>query len=340
MLNDRRKRILSALVEEYVRSAQPVASRALVDRYGLGCCSATVRNDLAVLEEDGYVLQPHVSAGRVPTDQGYRAFVDEIGQADRTGLTEAEFETIRSYYAALEREIDELMRETSIVLSRITNHVAVVLAPTLRRARLRRIDVVPMGTHRALVVVITDAGQVVSRHVELRSETTAEELVSVERLVCEMLDGKFAEDVRSQRQELLREPRPAIGLTLQVVDGILECLSEADDDQLYHGGASALLSQPEFNDPRTVQPLLGLLEDGFSMLKMLSEAVEAKDVIVRIGHENPLSELGNMSVVAVNYGGVGSEGIVGIIGPTRMDYSRAITAVRCVAGGLSEVLGP
>ena len=164
MLSDRRRQVLAALVEEYVSSAHPVGSKALVERYGLHCSPATVRTELAILEETGHVFQPHTSSGRVPTDNGYRAFVD--GLLSEQGAPGAQDDRSRGGTLA-GAEMDDLMRETSALLTRLTNCMAVVLAPTLARGAIRRIDLLWMAPSRALLVLITQSGQVVNRHIEL-----------------------------------------------------------------------------------------------------------------------------------------------------------------------------
>lgn len=338
MLNERRRIVLAALVEEYVASAQPVASRSLVDRHKLGVSPATVRNELAALEETGYVYQPHVSAGRIPTDSGYRAFVDDIGERGRrVALTAQEVEAVRSCYAQVQSQLSDLMRETSAMLSKLTSYVAVVLAPVLERSRIKRIDLVPLGPRRALLVVITEAGRVADRQVEFERDTPEADLRAAEHYLNATFDGKLADELPTAAEEAPRATWTPV--VHAVLDEVLDCLSEADEDQLYRGGTSALLDQPEFSDSRAVRPLLTLLEDGYAMLRVLDDAMESSDVVVRIGRENSSAGLQQVSLVARNYGTGRGEGIVGLIGPTRMDYERAISAVRCVADGLTEALG-
>ena len=333
MLSERRRQVLSALVEEYVNSAHPVGSKALVERYELRCSPATVRNELAILEETGHVFQPHTSSGRVPTDNGYRAFVDGllVGQ-DETADSPAE--TGPSTLAAA--ELDDVMRETSSLLTRLTSCMAVVLAPTLARAAIRRIDLLWMAPKRALFVLITETGQVVNRHIELAEDTTPERLAEVERALNASVDGKRASEIRQLRSALGRSSED--GLVRQVVDAMLECLDEADRDRLYRGGMLPLLSQPEFADADHVRPLIAALEDGLTLLEALTGVLEEHGVAVRIGHENRSTELENVSIVATHYGDSSVEGVVGVIGPTRMDYSKAISAVRWVAESLNEAL--
>jgi heat-inducible transcriptional repressor len=339
MLSDRRRIVLSALVEEYVRSAQPVASKQLVDNYDLRVSPATVRSELAALEEIGYVLQPHVSAGRVPTDSGYRAFVDSLLASGRsTGLTPDEVEAVHGQYVTLEHEVAEAMRETSALLSRLTNYVAVVIAPTLRRARIRRINLVWIAEARAVVVVITDSGQVADRTVDLVRPVTIDQVASAERVLNASLEGTVCDEVRDSRAALENVGQLPGRVAAQLIDEVIDCLVEADRARVVTGGVSAVLAQPEFADPRLVGSLLHLLEDGLATLEVLTEVMEAGEVAVRIGAENRVG-LDRLSVVATNYDAAGTAGVVGVIGPTRMDYPRAVSAVRTVADGLSEALG-
>lgn len=336
MLNERRRRVLKALVEEYISSAQPVGSKTLVDRYELGCSPATVRNELSILEETGFVVQPHVSAGRLPTDSGYRDFVDRLLEA--SAMTETQ-----PAHLGHAHEVDELMRETSALLTQLTDSMAVVLAPSVSLARVKRIDLLSMSGVRALFVLITESGQVLNRHIELAEVTSPEKLSKAERALNAALDGKRADEIRPLRDAL--EPVAATGeasgadaLMARVIDEILDALEEADRDRLYHVGVPALLAQPEFHDADRARPLIECIEDGLTLLEALSDALSSPGVIVRIGHENRRVELGSVSIVATSYGSGSSDGVVGIIGPTRMDYERAITSVRTVADGLSDAL--
>jgi heat-inducible transcriptional repressor len=336
MLNERRRRVLKALVEEYVVSAQPVGSKTLVERYELGCSPATVRNELSILEETGFVVQPHVSAGRLPTDTGYRDFVDQL-------LSTVGGDELEPAHLSHAHEVDELMRETSALLTRLTDSMAVVLAPSLSLARVKRIDLLSMSQSRALFVLITESGQVLNRHIVLPESVSPERLSEAERALNASLMGKRADEIRPLRAALLeaRDPGQAEGaeaLFGQVMDEILDALEEADRDRLYHVGVPALLAQPEFHDADRARSLIECIEDGLALLDALSEALSDPGVIVRIGHENRRIELGSVSIVATSYDSGTSDGVVGIIGPTRMNYQRAIAAVQTVAEGLSDAL--
>ncbi len=360
MLNERRRRVLQALVEEYVSSAVPVGSKTLVDRYELGCSPATVRNELSILEETGYVVQPHISAGRVPTDSGYRSFVDDLIER-HADLLECSSATESLGHAA---EIDDLMRETSVSLTRLTNCLAVSIAPSVTVARVKRLDLLSLAPRRALFVLITESGQVVNRSIELADEVAPEVLARIERSLNAAVVGKRACEIRPLRDALGSEAMarsvPAhapqvpssVGeatagavdaddtmLVARVLDEILDALDEADRDRLYHVGVPALLAQPEFHDAERARPLIQFLEDGIALLEALSEALATRELTVRIGHENRRVELGNVSIVATSYASDSGEGVVGVVGPTRMDYGRAMGAVRAVARELSQAMG-
>lgn len=338
MLNERRRTVLSALVSEYVARVQPVGSKVLVERYKLGCSPATVRSELQALEETGLVYQPHVSAGRIPTESGYRAYVDEVVGAEHPDLPLAEADAVRRFCASLERELTDILRDTSALLSRLTSYVAVVAAPALERARIRRVTLVPLSTRRALVVVVTDSGQVANRTIEFEREVGPETLASAEEFLNRALAGAIGEEALFVKRSIEGVGGEA-AIAARALEEVLDCLAEADDDRVVTGGVAALFAHPEFSHPDVVQPLVGLLEDGIAMLRVLSGIMRSESVEVRIGHENPVEALEHASFVAARYGHGDTGGVVGVIGPTRMDYRRAMAAVRTVSEALSEALG-
>jgi heat-inducible transcriptional repressor len=214
----------------------------------------------------------------------------------------------------------------------------VAIAPALRRARISRVNLVWIGETRAVLVVVTDSGRVADRTCELLDPVTPDQLAGVEHMLNDLLEGRVGDEVRQGRDVLETALQMSPRVAAQIVDELLDCMGEADADRVVTGGVSALLSQPEFADPHLVGSLLRLLEDGLTTLQVLTEAMSAGDVMVRIGSENPIG-LDRMSVVTAAYDAGGAGGIVGVIGPTRMDYPRAVSAVRTVAEGLSEALG-
>ena len=327
MLSERRQKVLRALIEDYIEYALPVGSRTLTERHHLGVSPATVRNDLSALEDAGFIQQPHTSAGRVPTDAGYRTFVDELllsGLAEEERPHRDMVEELRSSAS----ELDALMERTSAALARLTNCLSVVMAPSVFAGRIRQITLVSLSDWQAIVIVVAEDGQVVNRTIAFTEEVTADELAGAQNLLNRVLVGRSARDVRrsldANTVEALSDP-----LVQLIIDEVIDCLGESDGNRAHSLGISSLLRQPEFSDAKALLPVMEVLEDDRVLLHTFDEAAqEGGPVMVRIGHENPASELAGVSIVACPYGRGEADGIVAVIGPTRMNYASAIRAVR------------
>ena len=335
LLSDRRQKVLQALIEEYIANAQPVGSRTLVDRYRLGVSSATVRNELSVLEDEGYLTSPHTSAGRVPTDAGYRAFVDDLlsheyGEDASGGA----FDELRE--AAT--KMDDLMEQTSKALSKLTDCLSVVVAPSLLSASVKQISLVSMSSRRMLMVVVTDDGQVFNRSVDFAEDVSADELAEVQNALNAALSGRSISEVRKAkgvRIEALSSPLARI-----VIDELVACMAKADEGRAHSLGMSALLSKPEFRNMSAALPVLQVLEDDTVLMHLFDDVGSQPDsdsLEVRIGKENAASELSGVSVVAAQYGPADAQGVVAVIGPTRMDYSKVISVVRSAKSALKDL---
>ena len=258
----------------------------------------------------------------MPTDAGYRTFVDELlssGLAEEERPHQAMVDELR----ASASELDALMERTSAALARLTNCLSIVMAPSVLAGRIRQITLVSLSPWQAIVIVVAEDGQVVNRTV-----TFADELASAQNLLNRVLAGHSARDVRRSMDagtvEALSDP-----LVQLIIDEVIECLGESESARAHSLGVSALLRQPEFSDSKALLPVIEVLEDDRVLLSTFDEAAaEGGPVMVRIGHENPASELAGVSIVACPYGRGESEGVVAVIGPTRMNYERAIRAVR------------
>ena len=338
MLNDRRRHILAALVAEYIASAHPVSSRTLVERYGLACSSATVRNDLAALEDEGLVFQPHTSAGRIPTDGGYRTYVDTEVAPRAAGTPSAESNAVRRRLAETDGDAAGVVREAATLLSALTGYASFVLAPPARRSRIRRLTVVPMSSAEVLLVLVTDLGQVLKRHVESAAPVDPAVLADAEALLSEAISEALPEEAEHVRRELLRDPTPVRGLAAEVLGAAIRTLVESEEYHVAHGGLASLLRQPEFADPRQAGPLVDLLEDARGTAAALAGLAGPGETVVRIGRENTADGFQSMSVVATAYGPEAEAGIACVIGPTRMEYVRAVAVTACVADSLEEAL--
>lgn len=327
--------MLQALIEEYIANAQPVGSRTLVDRYSLGVSPATVRNELSVLEDEGYLISPHTSAGRIPTDVGYRAFVDDL--LEREFGEDGESPLLDDLRSAA-TEMDDLMEKTSAALTRLTDCLSVVLAPSLLASSVKQVSLVSFSPHRMLMVVVTEDGQVFDRSVEFREEVSADDLACVQNALNNVLSGRSVADIRQAKggarlTEALSSPLARI-----VIDELLLCLNKADESRASHLGLSSLLRKPEFSQVEAALPILQVLEDDTVLMHLFDDVAESgRPLEVRIGKENEAQQLSGVSVVAAQYGPSDAQGIVAVIGPTRMDYSRVIRAVRAAKSALRDL---
>ena len=344
MLSDRRRKVLNALIEEYISTASPVSSRAIVGKHGLGVSSATVRNELYVLEEDGYVTSPHVSSGRIPTDTGYRSFVDELLDTDAE-KDDAESKSDGKLADDLREsatELDDLLKETSRALNRFTDCLAVVMAPRLTKIALKQIALVMMDARHVIVVLAVKDGRVLNRVVELAFDHTSEEVRLLEMLLNREYEISGAFDpLAGDRQQVLRS---AIGESTirtelsRLTTAIDDCLFEGERERVHLNGLEDLFSQPEMQKMSLTMGFARLLDDDLLMFRLLGDFLASRGVVVRIGHENASETLSDISVVASTYGEDDREGMVAIIGPTRMDYEKVIDAVRNASGFLDETM--
>ncbi|RBM20279.1 heat-inducible transcriptional repressor HrcA [Streptomyces sp. PT12] len=335
MLSERRLEVLRAIVQDYVGTEEPVGSKALTERHNLQVSPATVRNDMAALEEEGYIAQPHTSAGRVPTDKGYRLFVDKL--ADVKPLSTPERRAIQSFLESAV-DLDDVVGRTVRLLAQLTRQVAVVQYPSLSRSTVRHVELLSLAPARLMLVLITDTGRVEQRVVDcpapfgetsladlrarLNSRIVGERFTDVPPLVADLPDSFDAEDR---------------GTVSTVLSSLLETLVEETEERLMIGG-TANLTRFATDFPLTIRPVLEALEEQVVLLKLLGEAKDS-GVTVRIGHENAHEGLTSTSVVSVGYGS-GDEAVakLGVVGPTRMDYPGTMGAVRAVARYVGQIL--
>jgi heat-inducible transcriptional repressor len=334
MHDDRKLAVLRAIVEDYVATEEPVGSKALVERHGLGVSPATVRNDMAVLEEEGFITQPHTSAGRVPTDKGYRLFVDRL-----TGLKPMSAAERRAIATILDGavDLDDVVQRSVRLLSQLTRQVAVVQYPTLSRSTVRHIELVALAPSRLLVILILSTGRVEQRLVELETSLDEAELGELRSRLNVAAAGKVIAEAAAALRAAVPE-RDGAAMSA-VVDTLVEAFSDhRSDERIAVGGAANLARYGESFDT-AVRPLLEALEEHVILLKLLGEAHSGGAITVRIGAEGPYQELAATSVVATGYGpGDDALATLGVVGPTRMDYPGSMAAVRAVARYVSRIL--
>jgi len=335
-LDDRKLEVLRAIVEDYVETQEPVGSKALVERHQLGVSPATVRNDMAALEEEGYIRQPHTSAGRVPTDAGYRLFVDRLSRVKP--LSPAERRAIERFLIGAV-DLDDVVHRTVRLLAQLTRQVAVVQYPSLARSAVRHLELVPISTTRLMLVMIADTGRVEQRLVELPAPVAADDVTDLRRRVNEKLAGQKLADTPPLVQGLVDECDPASRGTMACLASVLlETLVERSEERLMLAGTANLTRGSVLDFQGTLRPVLEALEEEVILLKLIGE-VEPSTTRVRIGDENEIDNLRSTSVVSTGYGpGVTIVGGLGVVGPTRMDYPGTIATVRAVARYVGDLL--
>jgi heat-inducible transcriptional repressor len=331
---ERKLEVLRAIVQDFVSTNEPVGSKTLAERHNLGVSPATIRNDMAALEEEGYIAQPHTSAGRIPTDKGYRLFVDRLSTVKP--LSPAERKAIDTFLAGA-FDLDDVLRRTVRLLAQLTRQVAVVQYPTLSVSSVRHLEVVHLAASRLMLVMITDTGRVEQRVVELITDTTPDEVSDLRNTLNSALrDRRLAEApdiVGTLPDTVPPELRPVMTSLASV---LLETLVERGDERIVLGG-TANLDAVDF--PHSVRPVLEALEEQVVLLRLFGEVRAPSTVRVRIGGENSDEALRSTSVVASGYGsGSTLLGGIGILGPTRMDYVGTMSAVQAVARYIGELL--
>ncbi|TXR57142.1 heat-inducible transcriptional repressor HrcA [Quadrisphaera setariae] len=344
MTEPRRLAVLRAIVEDYVATQEPVGSKALVERHALGVSPATIRNDMAALEEEGLIAQPHTSAGRVPTDKGYRAFVDGLPAV--RPLSPAEKRAIDRLLGGGGQpvDLDDVLERTVRALAQLTHQVAVIQYPSLARARVRHVELVQLAPRRLVLVLITDSGRVEQRSVEVAPEApeVAADLVTELRgRLNAATASRRADEAVAALDALVASTRPEDAAAAAAVAGALRSALDATREERMVLAGTANLVRGAGGFSASVAPVLEAIEEQVVVLRLLAEMADdpASGVSVRIGREIVHSGLSDAAVVASGYGS-GGEVVarLGILGPTRMDYPTSIAAVRAVARYLSRVL--
>ncbi|MEO6790713.1 MAG: heat-inducible transcriptional repressor HrcA [Ornithinibacter sp.] len=335
MVEDRKLAVLRAIVEDYVATEEPVGSRALVERHSLGVSPATVRNDMAALEEEGYIQQPHTSAGRVPTDKGYRLFVDRLSAVRR--MSAAEQRAIATFLDGAV-DVDDMVQRSVRLLAQLTRQVAVMQYPSLSNSTIRHVELIALTPQRLLSVLILSNGRVEQRVVELVTPIDDDDLATLRSRLLHAITGQTIAAATTALASLDATALATPGGTAQpVIDTLIDALSDhRSDERVIVGGAANLARFGEFET--TVRPLLEALEEHVILLKLLGETAHDGAVTVRIGAEGPYQELATTSVVATGYGPSQAASALGIVGPTRMDYPGTMAAVRAVARYVSRIL--
>ncbi len=337
-MDERKMRILEAVTDDYISTAEPVGSRAIARRYNLGISPATIRNEMADLEESGYLEQPHTSAGRIPSQKGYRFYVDFIMKAK--GISSEERQRIQHELEKKRREVDLLIEETAHILAQLSRYAAFVLSPMCKAGAFKRLELIPVDDRAVLVVLIVDPGLVKTHLVATARQLARSHLDSIASFLNSRLRNVPLSKMGSSLLRDVKAELDEYGTFLDAaLDAVARSLEPSREEQVYTDGQMYILEQPEFRDVAKARAVLELLGEEDAVYELLASTVDARDLRVVIGRESAIPGMSDCSMVSAPYEVCGVPmGALGVLGPTRMHYSRVVALVEIVAESLGDVL--
>lgn len=340
-MNERKRKILHTIINEYVTNAEPVGSRHIAKSLDLGLSSATIRNEMADLEDMGYLEQPHTSAGRVPSDKGYRFYVNELMSGYE--LNQRDIDLLASTMEVKLNQFDKVIRQASTLLSQLTNYTAVLMAPEMKHGAIKTIELVPIDSSSMLIILVTNSGIMKNKRIYIPQGICRESIPKISALMKEKLSGILINEIDIHK---INEIKKALGQNQEILFPILDFITEILDDiqketEIYLSGITNIFDFPEYKDVSRAREFIDFLYDKQSVAKVLSEAEQSDEhpIHIRIGGENSLDIMQNMSLVTTNYHvGGKTAGRLGIIGPTRMNYSKVVANINQIANYLDVLL--
>lgn len=338
-LNERKKNILRAVVLNYIKTAEPVGSRTVTRTCRTGLSPATIRNEMADLEEMGYLTQPHTSAGRIPSQIGYRYYVDNLMDHDES-CNDDESALISSVNSEKMREIEQIIVSSAKVLSSVTNQTCLIMGPQFKKSAFHQIRILPLDEKRGLVVLITDTGFIKNKVIDLQQNLSPGELQQVVSYLNHKLCGLTIDQVTTSLiNELKRDLFRRLEILEQAFILLEESLKEEKQIRVFLGGTTNILNQPEFKDVDKIRRMLNLFEQEALLFKILEDSSSEDDIVIRIGAENEVADIQECALVTGTYKIHDKTlGAVGVLGPTRMDYSRVISVLRRMVDHLNSCL--
>lgn len=338
MLDERKRKVLSAVVTDYIASAEPVGSRTIARKYDFGVSPATIRKEMADLEMLGYLEHIHTSSGRVPSSKGYRLYVDNLLPPQEMRLSDEDKKLIDSWYKAKVKRVDEVFKETARIISRVTNNVSLLLAPQMSQAAYRCLQFLPLDESRAIAVLMTDAGFVENRIIDIPDGASFDDLRRVAGVFNDECAGYAIDALHPQCLAKIRQDVGDESLYEAALDVINRSLEGEKKERLYLGGTTQMLAQPEFQDVEKVKETLIMLEEE-QLLKDILHAHRGEGLSVTIGSENKYDGVKDMSIITATYH-LGGEllGTLAVMGPTRMEYGKAISMLNYMNDHIAEII--
>ncbi|MCL4492715.1 MAG: heat-inducible transcriptional repressor HrcA [Nitrospirae bacterium] len=341
MLDDRSKQVLCAVVQSYINSPEPVGSRFVTKKYPLGCSPATIRNIMADLEEFGFLSQPHTSAGRVPTDRGYRFFVDTLLNTEKTHEgDEISKEFVRQFTRKLEgikNDLNVMFSEATNTLSVMSSYVGVLIPPQPEKITFKKIDLIRYKGSNVVVILLTDEGIIKNRVMRVDPLVTQEDLSRIADYLNSEFSGLILDDIRGMLVKRMKDEKVLWDKLISKAIKVCEQALSFSEDEIFVSGLYDVMDLPDFSNIARIKELSRAIKDKHTILKLLDEFSDAEGVQVVIGDENPVEDLRNLSIVTAPYKeGNRPMGVIALIGPTRMDYLKAISMVGAVAKCVSR----
>lgn len=336
-LDERKRHILKALINDYITTAEPVGSRTIAKRYGLGISSATIRNEMADLEDMGYLEQPHTSAGRIPSDKGYRIYVDYLMNDEK--LSVEEIEIIKNSIKKIAvGEIDRIIKDTTKILSLLTNYTAMVMGPQAKKGTVKHIQLIPMDSCHVMAVVVTSIGIVKNTSITLSKQITSEKLNTINNILNDKLKGLTIEEINlGIISDVQKNVTGYCEILNDIIPILYESLKATGNSDVYLEGSSNIFNYPEYNEIEKARSFLTVLDKKDFIRKILSCDID--DIRICIGHENEYDEIRDCSLITTTYKiGDNTVGTIGVIGPTRMYYSKVKAILEYFTSSLNEML--
>ncbi|MFR7645196.1 MAG: heat-inducible transcriptional repressor HrcA [Butyricicoccus sp.] len=333
-LSERKKQILKAIIGDYIRTAEPVGSKALTEGHELPFSSATIRNEMSELEDMGYLEKPHTSAGRIPSPQGYRLYVDELMERPTDNAEDGN--ALQNSVLTKVRELDHLIQEAGKLLTSLTNYASVAITPAMTQIAIRQFEIIAVDKMNFVIVVVTDSGTVKNKMVRTVAEVSKDEAELLTYVLNQTLTGLPLSNITAERFDIVRRAAGLTALLAPVAEYIAELIAELSDQKVYLDGASKLLRFPEYRDTKKAQTLLDYMEETASTCCKPRKIDGIQFFIGPENGENPLSET---SAIYAKYdiGKIG-QGAIGIVGPTRMDYAKLSAQLSRFAKGLNKLI--
>lgn len=336
MLSERQRMILGAIVDDYIRSAEPVGSRSISKRGDVSFSPATIRNEMSDLEEMGFLEQPHTSAGRIPSHKGYRYYVDHL--LTLGFLSGQEKDVMKVFFAEKIQEMEQVIQQAAIILSNITNYTSIVLGPEIFNTTLKHLQLIPLNEYSAVAIIVTNTGHVENKTVNIPEGISIGEIEKVVNILNEKLRGVPLLQLKSKLyNEISTELGKHVSRYEELVQLIENVLENEEDHRIFLSGATKMLIQPEFKDVEKVKTLLDLFDETQTLVKMFSST--SSGIQVRIGTENSVEAINNCSLITATYSISGKLlGTIGILGPTRMEYGKVISLLDYFSKDLAVIL--